>query len=264
MKNITIIIIIIINILTSCENNVNKKNNYEDQNSEIMQEKQLSKTDSIKIQEKKDFLTGRFNPETHIDFDILENKYHSKNEMFLQKETINAFIRMKEEAQKDGINLTIVSGTRNFYYQKGIWERKYTEHKEKGLKGKEIIKEIMIWSSMPSTSRHHWGTDIDINGFNTYFNGENEKANKEYEWLKKNAHKFGFCQVYSEKNKNGRNSGYNEEKWHWSYLPIAKELLEDYKKFITYKDINDFSGSEYAEELNIIEEYVYSISKECK
>ena len=26
----------------------------------------------------------------------------------------------------------------------------------------------MLWSSMPSTSRHHWGTDIDINGFEKY------------------------------------------------------------------------------------------------
>ena len=28
---------------------------------------------------------------------------------------------------------------------------------------------------MPSTSRHHWGTDIDINGFDKYFDGTNEK-----------------------------------------------------------------------------------------
>ena len=128
----------------------------------------------------------------------------------------------------------------------------------------ENIRKIMLWSSMPSTSRHHWGTDIDINGFDTYFNGTNEKANKEYEWLQNNAHKFGFCQVYSEKKEGGRTTGYNEEKWHWSYMPIANQLLEDYKKLITYSDIKDFSASELAKELNIIEEYVLGISTTCK
>ena len=32
---------------------------------------------------------------------------------------------MHAAAKKDGINLQIVSGTRNFEEQKGIWERKW-------------------------------------------------------------------------------------------------------------------------------------------
>ena len=39
------------------------------------------------------------------------------------------------------------------------------------------VKEIMKYSSMPSTSRHHWGTDIDLNSLeNSYFEkGEGKK-----------------------------------------------------------------------------------------
>ena len=65
---------------------------------------------------------------------------------------------------------------------------------------------------MPSTSRHHWGTDIDINGFDDYFSEENKKANKEYRWLVINAPKFDFFQVYTEKGEGKRRTGYNEEK----------------------------------------------------
>ena len=98
---------------------------------------------------------------------------------------------------------------------------------------------------MPTTSRHHWGTDIDLNSLsNSYF--EQGKGKKEYEWLIENANKYGFYQVYTSK-ENGR-TGYNLEKWHWSYLPLASEYLKFYNANITYKDISGFKGSEYSEE----------------
>jgi len=208
---------------------------------------------------KLDFLTGKFQLNKHPNFVLVDKKYHTKSEMYLQKETLEDFIKMKESAEKDGIQLILVSGTRNFYSQKSIWERKYNKNKAKGLTDIENIKKIMIWSSMPSTSRHHWGTDIDINGFDEYFDGKNEKANNEYEWLVNNASKFGFCQVYSEKEEGKRQTGYNEEKWHWSYMPLSSGYLEEYKELITYKDINGFSASEFAKELDIIKEFVFGI-----
>jgi len=218
-----------------------------------------SKTKEIS---RKNFLMGKFQLRDHPNFVLVDKKYHTKSEMYLQKETLDAFVKMKESAEKDGIKLTIVSGTRNFNSQKSIWERKYNKYKKEGLTDKEIIRKIMIWSSMPSTSRHHWGTDIDINGFDEYFDGKNEKANKEYEWLANNAPKFGFCQVYTEKGKGKRQTGYNEEKWHWSYMDLSSGYLKEYKKLITYTNINGFSASQFAEELNIIEEYVFGIG--CK
>jgi LAS superfamily LD-carboxypeptidase LdcB len=61
---------------------------------------------------------------------------------------------------------------------------------------------------------------------------------KEYQWLKENAKKYGVYQVYTSK-KNGR-TGYNMEKWHWSYIPLAKEYLSYYNLKISYDDITDF------------------------
>ena len=43
---------------------------------------------------------------------------------------------------------------------------------------------------------------------------------------KKNAAKYGFIQVYTAGRKG---EGYFEERWHWSYFPVAQALL-DYAK----------------------------------
>lgn len=112
---------------------------------------------------------------------------------------------------------------------------------------------------MPSSSRHHWGTDIDINNLNnSYFSSG--KGLKEYNWLVENASKFGFYQPYTCK-ENERN-GYNEEKWHWYYLPLSKLDLAYYNQQITYKDITDFEGAEFAQKIDIVKNYVNGINSE--
>ena len=184
---------------------------------------------------------------------------HASKVVYLKKETYNAFKKMHTEANKNGINLIIISGTRNFYEQKIIWERKWNTYKN--LPPLNRAKKILEFSSMPTTSRHHWGTDIDlINLNNTYFNtGKGEKA---YNWLIKNANKYGFYQVYTDK-KNGR-TGYNLEKWHWSYLPLASQYLKYYNNNISYNDIKDFKGANLAKEALMITNYVNGVSKKIK
>ena len=155
-----------------------------------------------------------------------------QQEMYLQKQTLASFIKMREAAEKDGIQLTIVSGARDFYSQKSIWERKYKSNNEEGLSDIENIKKIMLWSSMPSTSRHHWGTDIDV--YDPDKLGRNQQLSLspwEYqkdgpfnalsEWLQQHANQFGFYLPYDE-----YRGGVAQEPWHLSYYPIAQELQE--------------------------------------
>jgi LAS superfamily LD-carboxypeptidase LdcB len=114
---------------------------------------------------------------------------------------------------------------------------------------------------MPGTSRHHWGTDIDINSLNPlYFNSG--KGKKEFEWLRDNAHLFGFCQTYTQKDSE-RPNGYEEEKWHWTYTPIASKLMEYYDANVTAKQITEFDGSD-ALPFSEIRKYVFGISPDCK
>ena len=203
----------------------------------------------------KNFVLGKFNYRNDTSFVKVKN-IHSSKTIYLNKEVYGAFIKMFDSAKADNINLKIISGTRNFYEQKSIWERKWKKYKN--LPPLKRAQKILEYSSMPSTSRHHWGTDIDINNLNnSYF--ERGVGAKEYQWLKENAKIFGFYQVYTSK-ENGR-TGYNMEKWHWSYMPLAKQYLNYYNENITKEDLKGFKGSELVQVLNIIKYYVNGISK---
>lgn len=207
---------------------------------------------------KKKEVLGKFDYTKDSNFVKVPNAFSSKT-IYIRKQVLKAFLAMQEEAKKDGINFKIISGTRNFAHQKRIWNYKYNT-KFKHIKDpKARMQKILEYSSMPTTSRHHWGTDIDLNSLNNnYF--KTGKGKKEYDWLVKNANKFGFYQVYTSK-ENGR-TGYNEEKWHWSYAPLSSKYLAFYNKHISYKDISGFKGSENAKQLNTIKEFVNGINLE--
>lgn len=216
----------------------------------------------------KKYLLGQFDESKDAHFIKLDDT-HTKGSAvgkYLRKETYEAFVKMTKAANKDGINLFIISASRNFDTQKVIWENKWegrTLVEGKNLTTvtnlQERAKLILLYSSMPGTSRHHWGTDMDLNSLeNSYFaSGEGLKI---YQWLTAHATEFGFCQPYTSKT-NGR-TGYEEEKWHWSYLPLSSELLKSYVKSINYSDIKGFRGSETAMPIKTIEKYVQGVG--CK
>ena len=43
----------------------------------------------------------------------------------LRKEAYESFLKMKNSALKDGIDIHVVSSYRDFYHQRRIWNRKY-------------------------------------------------------------------------------------------------------------------------------------------
>jgi LAS superfamily LD-carboxypeptidase LdcB len=224
----------------------------------------------------KDFLMGKFDPAKDARYVMVKPPLSNAN-LYVHKETLAAFEKMRAAAQKDGISLTIISGVRNFNAQKSIWEAKWESKRPVDgnilppiakLNGAERAKKILLWNSMPGTSRHHWGTDIDMNSVSpAYFNSG--KGKKEYEWLQANAATFGFCQTYStmvkENPKNEeRTTGYQEEKWHWSYTPLAKKFTEAYGRTIKNKDIKGFLGDDTPEKIDIVKNYVLGINPKCK
>lgn len=217
----------------------------------------------------KAYLLGQFDPMTDSRFVKIDDAYSkgSARGGVLRKETMEAFIKMAEAAKKDGVELIIISATRNFESQKRIWENKWDG--KTLVEGKDLTtvkkkddraKLILLYSSMPTTSRHHWGTDMDLNNLNNdYF--EKGEGLKIYNWLLAHAAEYGFCQPYTSK-KDGKRTGYEEEKWHWSYLPLSSQFLKQYKKAINYTDITGFKGSEVAKSIQVIEKYVDGVA--CK
>ena len=219
-----------------------------------------------------DYLRGRFDPATHPDFTkVAPELTDGDGTYYLRKDTYTAFQAMHAAAAKEGVKLEIISATRNFDRQKSIWEAKWNgqrllEGREKAPEAYPIPKDralaILRWSSMPGTSRHHWGTDMDINQLtNSYY--EKGEGLKVYEWLTAHAHEFGFCQPYSPKGTD-RPDGYNEEKWHWSYLPIARQLTDLASTVLRDEQIDGFDGAATAVEIGVVAKYVLGVNPQCK
>jgi zinc D-Ala-D-Ala carboxypeptidase len=205
----------------------------------------------------KEELLGQFEPAKHPDFTLIQSIHTNKDGIYMQAAAYDAFKQMLAAAKKEGLTLTIISATRNFKYQKGIWEKKWLREKYKGWSNRDKVADILKYSSMPGTSRHHWGTDVDFNSVELSY-WQSGAGAKLYNWLQKNANEFGFYQTYTAKD-NGR-KGYEEEKWHWSYMPIASEMHQQYRSRIDYADIRGFSGCEEAEPLMVFETYVDGIA----
>ena len=216
------------------------------------------------------YVTGQFEPVGHPDFIEIDSVHANRSGMYLRRDAYTAFVRMFDAAKADGIQLQIRSATRNFAYQKGIWERKWTGQTriENGKDASaaypdSVQRALMIlrYSSMPGSSRHHWGTDIDLNSFeNSWF--EKGPGLELYTWMKENGHRFGYCQPYTEKGVQ-RPNGYEEERWHWSYLPVAIPLTQLAKDSLKNDMISGFSGSTSAGQIDVVGNYVLGIESGC-
>jgi hypothetical protein len=215
------------------------------------------------------YLLGKFSPDTHPLFVKIDPPLTTIKNGYIRKEVHQAFEQMHRAAGREGITLRIVSATRNFEVQKGIWEAKWNGARK--VEGVDLTtvkdlfersRRILRYSSMPGTSRHHWGTDIDINSVeNAYF--ETEKGRKEYLWLAQHAANFGFCQTYTPKD-SLRPYGYEEEPWHWSYTPVSGPLLTEYNKTVSYSNLRGFAGDHTADSLQVIRVYVGGINPRCR
>ncbi|MEO0006680.1 MAG: hypothetical protein RJA20_876 [Bacteroidota bacterium] len=208
----------------------------------------------------RDYLMGKFNPSEHPDFVAVKAPYTDRPGMMLRRETYEAFREMWEAAKKEGVELNIKSSTRNFQQQKAIWDGKWKKYAKEKPGTKERALKILEYSAMPGASRHHWGTDVDLNDLNNTSMESGGKYKKVYDWLAAHAHEYGFCQPYTA----GRTAGYQEEKWHWSYTPLSQGYTERFRELITDEDFSGFSGASSAAEIKVVKNYVLGINEKCR
>ncbi len=153
----------------------------------------------------------------------------------LRKEAGDAFVKMRLHALKDGINMYSLSSFRSYDKQNGIWTRKYNRYTKQGLRPIKAIEKIVQYSTIPGTSRHHWGTDLDIIDKSKaipkdpllarhYLEGG--RYHNMYKWLQENANDFGFYEVYT--NNHQDRKGFHFEPWHYSYKPLAQPMLKEF------------------------------------
>ncbi|MDP8245779.1 MAG: M15 family metallopeptidase [Candidatus Hinthialibacter antarcticus] len=160
-----------------------------------------------------------------------------------RQEAADAFVKMQNAAKKDGIKIYSVSSYRGFKHQLGIWNRKYSNYQKRMKKPEDIIAAIVEFSSIPGTSRHHWGTDADLvddsqkRPRNLLYSNHFLKGGlyeNFYRWMKTHASEFGFHEVYTD---DPERSGYKFEPWHWSYAPLSVPFLRQWSQIDLHKKI---------------------------
>lgn len=221
----------------------------------------------------REYITGRFEPAKHPQFVRLDKiGVPTSRPMLLRQDAAKALRELYRDFHKahPKVEFRIVSATRNFGSQRAIWEAKWSGRTK--VDGKELPKAIpdglsrgraiLRYSSMPGTSRHHWGTDVDITSLeNGYFSRGNGLIL--YTWLQRNAARYGFCQPYTA----GRRGGYEEERWHWSYKPVASMLQSEWSKQFSGDPVRSlsfakFEGAELVRSL--APQFVETVNADCK
>lgn len=204
----------------------------------------------------KEFLTGKVDYSKNKDFIKISEGELAVQDIWLPKEVFGMFLAMRHHAKQDGITLQLLSGARSYEHQVRVWNRRWKGN----IAPDNATKDNLEFVAMPMTSRHHWGTDID------FWNISNNLAvgKREYEWLKKHANSYGFFQVYSSQEEDPNRGGYKEEKWHWSYLPLACEYLKKYNEKVNIEEVRGFYGDEFAQSFDVIKVYVNGVIKEAK
>lgn len=193
---------------------------------------------------------------------------------------LSDYLKMAEAAKKDGIEICIVSGFRSFDRQLSIWNRKvngqlpvYNKQQQpvnlKELNSNQKLESILLYSALPGTSRHHWGTDIDV--YSPSCLAAHQKLQLqpwEYEqdgpffnlakWLSQNAKLYGFFLPYDK-----YRGGVATEPWHLSYSPVALELQEQFKRADLVNIISSYPIGLKHEIINnidkIVEQFVTNI-----
>ena len=154
-------------------------------------------------------------PNNYIPKLVLVKQKYSNNKQYLTKEANLAFENMAKDIEKIGLKIIAVSTYRSYNYQKELFN-KYV--KEKG------IEYASMCSAKAGYSEHQTGLAVDI--ADNSLDYDNFDKTKEFDWVKKNAHKYGFILRYP-KDKIAITK-YKYEPWHFRYIgKIAYYLYEN-------------------------------------
>ncbi|MGL6258095.1 M15 family metallopeptidase [Vibrio sp. WXL210] len=190
-------------------------------------------------------------------------------------------LALKAAAEQAGMNLCIASGFRSFERQQLIWNSKMSgERVSLDIHGQPVdlatlsernkIATVLLWSALPGTSRHHWGSDFDLYDANAtsaerplqltqqeYLSGDQQAF---FGWLRTAAPRFGFFFPFD-----GVHSGYQFEPWHISHLATWHKIKAQLTPQSLYQTISQQSvlGFEsIANEFNrIYTDYVLAVNE---
>lgn len=124
-------------------------------------------------------------------------------ELRLMPAVASAWKDMVAAAAAEGVTLLLISGFRSVDYQAGILERKLAN-------GVPLV-EILRVNAAPGFSEHHTGRAVDIGTPGSKPLEETFEATEAFQWLAREAGRFGFHLSYPRNNP----LGIIYEPWHW-------------------------------------------------
>ncbi len=171
----------------------------------------------------------------------------------IHKSCYDDFFRLKGTLSSKKIDMRSASSFRSYERQRTIWNEK-AEGKRilRDINGnplnydelncEEIFWAILNWSSIPGTSRHHWGTDLDVYDHSKYLNGERLRLiNSEYQGEGPNAklseELFKNTDLFYRPYLDGKS--YQMELWHMSHVKISKEFSDKYTIDVFKKSVSE-------------------------
>lgn len=125
---------------------------------------------------------------------------------------------MISDAENDGITLTVCSAYRSVSQQKEIYEAKIQSFKSQGYSDEASKIYANQFIQPPGASEHHTGLAVDFETDKITSLDESFAQTPAYEWLKKNAVKYGFIERYT--NDKTNITGVSWEPWHFRYVGV--------------------------------------------
>ena len=130
---------------------------------------------------------------------------YARSGMQLVSEAKEAFETLSQEAKKDGMTIIAMSSYRSYDYQVNLYNN-YVKSD-----GKDAAD---TYSARPGFSEHQTGLAVDI--YNKELPYTSFEETKEFEWMQKNAYKYGFILRFPKDKVNI--TGYQYEAWHYRYV----------------------------------------------
>lgn len=176
-------------------------------------------------------LVNKNNPIIDEDmFETVEYKNALGEVIVVEKETLAAFLNMREDMLKLGINVDLDSGYRSIARQREL-EKEFL-----ATKGEEYT---LKYVAKPGYSEHHTGLAIDIILIKDGKALDDSLTfdNSDIKFVQENAYKYGFILRYPLGKE--KITGYNYEPWHFRYIKdidIAKYIFDKNICFEEYLD----------------------------
>ena len=165
--------------------------------------------------------------ENYVPDDLVnvEGKYARDNAQ-LNKIAYENFIKMADAMSNLGMTIKVTTGYRSYSFQSTLYNN-YVKA--------DGVKNADTYSARPGYSEHQLGYSADVTNAKNVSFREFENTN-EYNWLKDNAHKYGFILRFPKEKE--YITGYMFESWHYRYVGVD---------IATYIYENDLTYEEYYE-----------------